>query len=350
MNLNFSFESNDLSIDTQIKQTDEGFSADFSEKDTGVDFKSDGNESLIPAQLSQLVQRVSAEFGESIIVIGEKTENPTTVIIKQVDEGVQITVTDNNGSQSEIIRNGKDGVDGIPGKDGVDGKPGADGYTPVKGKDYFDGEPGADGKDGQPGADGEAGYTPVKGVDYFDGQDGKDGQPGKDGENGQDGVSCTHEWDGTVLSITSASGTTSADLKGEPGKDGADGYTPQKGVDYWTDTDKQEIAEEVKEQIAISAIPLTVETNTAGTDDCVFAVKYGNVVEATLLLTTPTTGNVLDAVTFPYKPIHITRNFLANTSGGLCRIILRETGVLELYPVTQGRSKYYGQIVYVTDE
>lgn len=37
---------------------------------------------------------------------------------------------------------------------------------------------------------------------------------------GEDGVSCYHEWDGTILTITSASGTSSADLKGEKGDDG----------------------------------------------------------------------------------------------------------------------------------
>lgn len=103
----------------------------------------------------------------------------------------------------------KDGADGQPGKDGQNGK---DGYTPVKGKDYFDGEPGKDG------------YTPVKGIDYFDGQSGKDGEPGKDG------VSATHSWNGTTLTITSASGTSSADLKGEQGKPGKDGEKGDSGV------------------------------------------------------------------------------------------------------------------------
>ena len=95
-----------------------------------------------------------------------------------------------------------------------DGADGADGYTPVKGVDYFDGEDG---------------YTPVKGVDYFDG---KDGQSGKDGS---DGTPCTHRWSGTTLYVTSASGTTFADLKGDKGDagpSGKDGYTPVKGVDY----------------------------------------------------------------------------------------------------------------------
>ena len=37
--------------------------------------------------------------------------------------------------------------------------------------------------------------------------------------------------------------------KGEPGKDGSDGYTPVRGTDYWTPTDKNEIVEEVLEQL-----------------------------------------------------------------------------------------------------
>lgn len=46
---------------------------------------------------------------------------------------------------------------------------------------------------------GEPGDTPQKGVDY------------------NDGVSATHKWEGTILTVTSASGTSSANLKGEKG-------------------------------------------------------------------------------------------------------------------------------------
>jgi hypothetical protein len=73
----------------------------------------------------------------------------------------------------------------------------------------------------------------------------------QDGADGDDGISCTHSWNGTVLTVTSASGTSSADLKGakgdtgskgdtgatgSPGKDGAagkdgsDGYSPTVSV------------------------------------------------------------------------------------------------------------------------
>lgn len=75
-----------------------------------------------------------------------------------------------------------------------------------------------------------------------------------DGEKGEDGISATHEWNGTTLIVTSASGTSSADLKGEKGDKGdkgatgaagADGYTPVKGTDYFTESDINEIVDAV---------------------------------------------------------------------------------------------------------
>jgi hypothetical protein len=89
------------------------------------------------------------------------------------------------------------------------------------------------------GRDGEPGYTPQKNVDYFDGED---------GAPGRDGTSVTHRWEGTTLVVTSASGTSSADLKGDkgeqgekgvqgnPGKDGADGKTGNPGADGFSPT------------------------------------------------------------------------------------------------------------------
>ena len=52
--------------------------------------------------------------------------------------------------------------------------------------------------------------------------DGKQGEPGKDGASGKDGVD---------------------------GKDGKDGYTPVRGTDYWTESDKAEIKSYVDEAI-----------------------------------------------------------------------------------------------------
>ena len=113
------------------------------------------------------------------------------------DYSLTIKMTDGKTYKTQSLR-------GAAGTDGKDGSNGRDGYTPVKGKDYFDGKDGKDGKDG---------YTPIKGKDYFDGQNGKDGTP------------ATHKWNGTTLTITSASGTSSANLKGDKGDQGERGET-----------------------------------------------------------------------------------------------------------------------------
>ena len=85
--------------------------------------------------------------------------------------------------------------------------------------------------------------------------------------DGADGVSATHIWNGTTLTITSASGTSSANLKGDKGDTGAQGekgadgakgdkgdkgdagYTPVRGTDYWTNADKAEIKSYVDDAI-----------------------------------------------------------------------------------------------------
>ena len=108
------------------------------------------------------------------------------------------------------------------------------------------GERGPQGEQGDPGIQGPAGAA---------GRDGADGKDGKDGIDGRDGVSATHSWNGTVLTITSASGTSSADLEGARGAAGKDGYTPVRGTDYWTEADKREIVEEVAASIPSSASP-----------------------------------------------------------------------------------------------
>ena len=47
----------------------------------------------------------------------------------------------------------------------------------------------------------------------------------KNGNKGSAGTSATHRWNGTILTIKSASGESSADLKGEQGDDGDDGLS-----------------------------------------------------------------------------------------------------------------------------
>lgn len=88
--------------------------------------------------------------------------------------------------------------------------------------DGADGEPepaGADGKDGAPGVDGK---------------DGADGAPGVDGKDGVDGVSpiatVVQTAEGAVVTVTDASGTTTATLlHGAKGDKGDDGERGEKG-------------------------------------------------------------------------------------------------------------------------
>ena len=170
-----------------------------------------------------------------------------------------ICIIGDKGDTGEQGPAGADGQDGVPGKDGAqgpqgepgkDGAPGKDGVsvthewngttltvTSASGTSSADlkGEKGDTGAQGPQGEKGETGAAGKDGADGKDGaqgpqgEPGKDGADGKDGANGKDGVSVTHEWNGTTLTVTSASGTSSADLKGEKGDTGAQGPQGEKG-------------------------------------------------------------------------------------------------------------------------
>lgn len=89
--------------------------------------------------------------------------------------------------------------------------------------DYYRGATGEQGPKGDKGATGETGPQGEQGIQ---GPAGPQGEKGADGKNG---ISATHSWNGTVLTITSASGTSSADLKGDKGDRGPQGIQGTKG-------------------------------------------------------------------------------------------------------------------------
>jgi hypothetical protein len=171
----------------------------------------------VPTKVSQLSN--DAGYIKSI---------PNEYVTESEIEGLTDDILNKAKQSGEF--DGKDGLNGVDGKDGISATHEWNGttltITSASGTSSAD----LKGADGKPGENGQDGYTPQKGVDYFD------------------GVSVTHSWDGTVLTVTSASGTTSVDLKGADGKQGehgADGYTPVKGVDYMTSEDLEEIAKQV---------------------------------------------------------------------------------------------------------
>jgi len=123
---------------------------------------------------------------------------------------------------------GPKGDTGDAGPTGPQGPKGDKGDTGEQGPQGIRGETGATGPQGPKGDTGETGATGPQGPK---GDTGDTGPKGDTGVNGNDGVSCTHNWAGTVLSVTSASGTSSADLVGPQGPKGDTGATGPAGAD-----------------------------------------------------------------------------------------------------------------------
>ena len=160
---------------------------------------------------------------------------------------------------SDLVGKLSQGVEyykGDPGPKGATGPRGEKGepfrfedFTPeqleslkVKGDTGPAGEPGVKGDKGD--AFTYADFTQEQ-LEALRGPAGKDGSNGRDGKDGKDGVSITHTWNGTSLSITSASGTSEMDLQGPAGQD----YV-------LTEDDKTAIA-----NIVIGVLPTAEEVN-----------------------------------------------------------------------------------------
>lgn len=75
------------------------------------------------------------------------------------------------------------------------------------------------------------------------GKDGKDGQPGERGETGPAGPQGERGLQG-IQGVPGERGPAGAD-----GKPGRDGYTPERGKDYYTDADKADMVAAVIEEI-----------------------------------------------------------------------------------------------------
>lgn len=140
---------------------------------------------------------------------------------------------------------GETGPQGEPGPQGEQGEPGPKGETGEQGPQGLQGEPGPKGETGEPGPQ---------------------GIPGEQGPKGETGTAATVTVGavttgepGTDAAVTNAGTSAAAVLnftiprgeKGETGatgatgEKGADGYTPVKGVDYFTDAEKSEMIQAV---------------------------------------------------------------------------------------------------------
>ena len=152
-----------------------------------------------------------------------------TATVTQTSEGATITITDKNGTTTADIAKGAKGDKGDTGATGPKGDKGDTGEQGPQGIQGETGPKGDKGDTGATGAQGPKGDTGDTGVAGAQGPQGPKGDTGEAGADGNDGVSCTHVWNGTVLSVTSASGTSSADLVGPQGPTGATWQHPHKG-------------------------------------------------------------------------------------------------------------------------
>ena len=150
--------------------------------------------------------------------------------------GATITITDKNGTTTADIAKGAKGDKGDTGDTGPQGpkgdagEQGPQGIQGLTGPQGPQGETGATGPQGPRGVQGETGATGATGPQGPKGDTGDTGPQGATGPAGADGTSCTHSWNGTVLSVTSALGTSSADLVGPQGPTGATGPAGADGT------------------------------------------------------------------------------------------------------------------------
>lgn len=91
------------------------------------------------------------------------------------------------------------------------------------------------------------------------GEKGDKGDKGDTGSAGSNGVSATHSWNGTTLTITSASGTSSANLKGDKGDTGATGKTAYEYAKDggYTGTESEFMAKLATDYLALSGGTMT---------------------------------------------------------------------------------------------
>ena len=145
---------------------------------------------LITSDKTSLVNAINELYSKGGSGNGDNGFSPI-IDITEIDGGHRVSITDAEGKKSFDVFDGQDGADGLSA------------YQIWL----------------------NAGNTGTE-SDFLASLNGSDGV---DGENGADGVSVTHEWEGTVLKVTSASGTSSVNLKGEKGDIGPEGPQGEKG-------------------------------------------------------------------------------------------------------------------------
>lgn len=217
------------------------------------------------------VKEMESEFltdsvleGDFVVVTTDTVEDEDNAKLFVKGKTKYEFITDLSGARGIQGPQGIQGIQGIQGPQGEQGPKGDEGDT---------GETGPAGKDGTNGTDGITPHIGDNG-NWFVGEtdtglpsrgiQGEQGIQGPQGVAGQpgNGVASIVKSNSTGLvdtyTVTYTDGTTSAFTvtNGSQGESGKDGYTPIKGTDYYTDTDKQEMV-----QLVIAALPSAEEVS-----------------------------------------------------------------------------------------
>lgn len=204
------------------------------EEDTGLPSRGeDGEDGFSP---EVILEREESDDGSNGVWIKVTKANGmvATVWVSDGKDGAKGDKGDKGdsgaqGAPGEKGDPGEQGIQGVPGEKGEKGDTGPVGPQGPKGDKGDTGAAGPTGPQGEKGEKGDTGATGPQGEKGATGDQGLQGEPGKDGINGKDGTSVTHSWNGTVLTVTSASGTSSADLKGDKGDKGDTGPQGPQG-------------------------------------------------------------------------------------------------------------------------
>lgn len=206
-----------------------------------------------------------------------------TAKVESITNGVKISITDKNGTTYAEVKNGEKGDKGDTGEQGIQGEKGEQGAQGVQGEQGLQGIQGEQGVAGTDGKDGKdfsiyktyasvasmeadkanveegnfvmiassvedednaklyvKGETDFVFISDLSGATGMKGEKGDKGETGAQGIQGVQGKQG-VQGIQGE--------KGDKGDTGEQGYTPVKGVDYFTQAEIQEFTNTIVSQV-----------------------------------------------------------------------------------------------------
>lgn len=227
--------------------------------DGTINFNGYATEQYVNDKVAELERDVELEDyytkDETLALIPDTSDFATKLYVDQAIEAIDIEDIDlsNYYTKSEVDA----AIDYAKPEDGKDGQSATHSWngsvltiTSASGTSSADLQ-GPQGPQGPAGPEGPQGPKGVDGTmtfsDLTDEQ--KESLRGPQGEPGQDGISCIHYWTGSILTVGSAAGSSSANLLGPEGPQGP------KGDSYvLTVNDKDEIA-----QLVLSALGVAEE-------------------------------------------------------------------------------------------